>query len=76
MIILLMHIHVNVADLFAVLTQLGQLVIVRRKQRLGMNVLIDVFDHRLSQRHAVIGGCSSSDLIKEDQRTIRSMLKA
>ena len=45
-----------------------QFMIVRAEECLGMNACGDVFDHRLCQGHAVIGGRAASDLIKQNQR--------
>ena len=57
-------------DIFQVVQvplQVCQFMVVGGKEGLGPNLVMDMLDNGLGQSHPVIGGCSSTQLVKEDE---------
>src|SRR5712692_7416345 len=63
----LAHGHVEVADVLELLGELCQLVIVRRKDRLAPDAVVQALRDRPGDRHAVVGRCATPDLIEQHQ---------
>src|SRR5437016_3416255 len=63
----LAHRHVEVADVLELFGELRQLVIMRRKDRLAPDAVVQAFGDGPGDRHAVVGRGPTADLIEEYQ---------
>ena len=60
----LLHGHVQVPHARQRLGQVGQLVVVRGKQRAAADLVVQVLDDRPGQRNAVVGARAAADLVE------------
>src|SRR5262249_16851889 len=60
------HCDIQIADAFAVLGELGELVIMRGKKSARFDLIVKKLSHTPRNRKSVEGGCSATDLVKND----------
>jgi len=64
----LLHRHMKILNAAQPIGKFGQLVIMRREERLGARVGMDLFDGRPRNRQPIVGRRSASDFVEQDQR--------
>ena len=68
----LAHRDVEVANVLELLGELRQLVIMRRKDRLAPDAVVQALGDRPGDRDAIVGRCATADLIEQHQAPARS----
>ncbi|MNW53622.1 hypothetical protein D3C74_311880 [compost metagenome] len=71
----LLHRHAVITKPSQTVLQMSELMEVRGDQRLAADSVVDIFDHRLRDRHPFAGGRASAQLIDNDQAARSGFLR-